>query len=216
MKRGKGFLWCGMLSGPVFTLSWLVAGATRGNGYNPLRHPVSSLAIGPMGWTQSATFLVVGILLMLFSVGLTRILKAHGASPWGGYILALCALGLFGAGLFTCDPLSGYPGGLNTLRADRSWHGMLHDTFSAFLFIGFPFAAYKIWRAFSKLGQTGWAAYTLFSGALFVALFVFTSLGFGQTPGFVNDGGLLQRATLTVFWCWTTLLAFHFHRKLGG
>src|SRR5262249_10183346 len=52
---------CGAAAGPLFTLAWLVEGATRA-GYDPLRHPVSSLAIGEVGWTQRASFVLTGLL----------------------------------------------------------------------------------------------------------------------------------------------------------
>jgi hypothetical protein len=47
----KALLVCGMAAGPLFTLAWLVEGATRAN-YDPLRYPISSLSIGDSGWMQ--------------------------------------------------------------------------------------------------------------------------------------------------------------------
>ncbi|MCI0727528.1 MAG: DUF998 domain-containing protein [Chloroflexi bacterium] len=48
----KVLLVCGAIAGPLFTVAWLVEGATRAN-YDPLRHPISSLSIGELGWTQT-------------------------------------------------------------------------------------------------------------------------------------------------------------------
>lgn len=49
------------VAGPLlFVVSFLVQGALRGDGYSPLRHPVSALTYGPAGWVQQATFLVCG------------------------------------------------------------------------------------------------------------------------------------------------------------
>jgi hypothetical protein len=95
----KKLLIGGMMAGPLFTFSWLVAGAVRGTGYNPLRHPISSLSIGNMGWSQIITFLIVGTLLLGFAIALGRIAKAQGVSFWGARIIAICAIGLIGAGL---------------------------------------------------------------------------------------------------------------------
>lgn len=209
--RTKILLISGIIAGPLFTLSWLIAGATR-EGYSPLRHPISSLSIGNLGWTQITTFLVVGILLLGFAVGLMRVTKSQGVSVWGARIIALCAIGLIGAGLFVSDPLSGYPSGLHTLRENRSLFGILHDLFSAFLFIGYPVAAYKFARIFIKKKETGWTVYTIVSGLAFICFFIITSVGFGQTAGFVDYGGLFQRITLTILWCWMTLAAIHFLR----
>ena len=207
----KKLLISGIIAGSLFTLSWLIVGATR-EGYNPLRHPISSLSIGNHGWTQITTFLVVGTLLFGFAIALMRVLKSQGVSVWGARIIALCAIGLIGAGLFVSDPLSGYPSGLHTLRENRSLSGVLHDVFSAFLFIGYPFATYKFARIFMKQKEAGWAIYTIISGLVFICFFIITSMGFGQVAGFVEYGGLFQRITITIFWCWITLVAIHFLR----
>ncbi len=152
--RTINLLIAGIIAGPFFTLSWLIAGATR-EGYNPLRHPISSLSIGSLGWTQISTFLVVGTLPFGFAIALKRVAISQGVSVWGARIIALCAIGLIGAGLFVTDPLSGYPSGLHTLHENRSLLEVLHDLFSAFLFIGYPFAAYKFVRIFMKKKETG-------------------------------------------------------------
>jgi hypothetical protein len=47
----KRLLACGAIAGPLFTLAWVVEGATRAH-YNPLRHPISSLELGDSGWMQ--------------------------------------------------------------------------------------------------------------------------------------------------------------------
>jgi hypothetical protein len=44
----RRLLWSGLAAGPVFTATFLLEGATR-DAYRPLRHPVSSLALGPRG-----------------------------------------------------------------------------------------------------------------------------------------------------------------------
>lgn len=62
---------CGMAAGPVFVTAFLLEGAVR-DGYRPLRHPVSSLALGPRGWIQAANFAVTGTLLLAGAAGLSR------------------------------------------------------------------------------------------------------------------------------------------------
>lgn len=60
---------CGMAAGPVFTLAYLLEGASRVD-YRPFRHPVSSLSLGRGGWAQTVNFLVPGLLSLIFAVGL--------------------------------------------------------------------------------------------------------------------------------------------------
>jgi Protein of unknown function (DUF998) len=45
----RRLLRCGVAAGPAFVAVFLFEGAAR-DGYQPLRHPVSSLALGPRGW----------------------------------------------------------------------------------------------------------------------------------------------------------------------
>jgi Protein of unknown function (DUF998) len=54
---------------PVFTATILAHGAVR-DGYRPLRHMVSSLALGPGGWIQRANFAVTGALCLAGAAGL--------------------------------------------------------------------------------------------------------------------------------------------------
>ncbi len=56
----------------------------RGIGWKPLKDPAgawpSGLALGPDGWLLNATFVISGILLMVFAAGLHRGSKA-GPAP---------------------------------------------------------------------------------------------------------------------------------------
>lgn len=78
----KTLLACGAIAGLLFVLVFLLEGATRAN-YDPLRHPVSSLALGDYGWVQSANFVVAGLLTLAFSVGLRRVFRPPRARPGG-------------------------------------------------------------------------------------------------------------------------------------
>ncbi len=69
--KTKTLLACGIIGGPVFVLAFLVEGATRAN-YDPLRHPVSSLALGDSGWTQTTNFIVTGLLTLALAPSTAR------------------------------------------------------------------------------------------------------------------------------------------------
>ncbi len=81
-EKTKALLACGAIAGPLFVLVFLVEGATRA-GYDPLRHPVSSLALGDHGWTQIANFVVAGLLTLAFAAGLRLALWPARGSMWG-------------------------------------------------------------------------------------------------------------------------------------
>ncbi len=211
MAKSRGplnrvLLLCGVAAGPVFTLIWLLAGAFRET-YDPLRHPISSLSIGPLGWTQVTNFLLTGTLMGAFAWGLRRVWRGQPAGTWGPILMAAIGVGLFGAGLFVTDPLNGYPVGTIALPLDYTFPGRLHRLLSALVFLGLPGACFVLARRFNRLGRKGWALYSNATGLGFIVLFVVTSLGFGQIAGLEAIAGLLQRLTLTVGWVWICLLA---------
>jgi hypothetical membrane protein len=116
----RGLLWRGAIGAPLFVVVFLIEDAVRAirpPGYNPIRQPVSSLAIGPFGWIQVANLLVTGVLLLAFAVGLRPALRRYHGGFWAPALLGLVAIGLIGAGVFTTDPLSGYPPGTLALPA---------------------------------------------------------------------------------------------------
>jgi Protein of unknown function (DUF998) len=208
----RTLLRCGAIGGPLFVVAFLVEGATR-PGYDPLRHPVSSLALGEFGWTQTANFIVTGALLLAFAVGLRRALRPPDGSTWGPLLVGVVALGLIGAGVFVTDPVSGYPPGTpDQLRYTTV--GVLHDLFSLPVFVGLPAAMFVFCRWFAKRRSVGWALYSAASGFVFVVFFLLAGRGFSQAEGLVDLGGLFQRVTLVTGWAWITLLAVHLLRAL--
>jgi hypothetical protein len=68
----RALLVCGVIAGPLFIVGFLIEGALTPD-YDPLRHPVSSLALGPFGWTQTANFMIAGLLTLAFAIGLIRL-----------------------------------------------------------------------------------------------------------------------------------------------
>ena len=205
----KKLLLCGAIGGPLFVIAFLVQGATRAD-YDPLRHPVSSLALGPSGWTQSASFFITGLLMLLFAIGLRRALHATGRrSTWGPLLVGTYATGLVGAGLFVTDPVSGYPLG-TPVQGVRTWHGILHDfPFSLLVFVALAAACFVFARRFAGWGNRGWAIYSAVTGTLIVIGFFLFGQAFAQVEGLVEIGGLVQRLTLAVGSGWLTLLAIH-------
>jgi len=184
-----------------------VSGAFR-DGYDPLRHPVSSLALGPAGWVQVASFLVAGVLTLVFALGLRQSLKPGPGAAAGPILIGVWGAGLVGAGVFLTDPVSGYPAGTPASPDQPSWHGLLHDlVFSLPGFAGFAAAIFVLAYAFARRHAPAWAVYSGFSGIAFVVLFVLASAGFSQDPRWVSTAGLLQRLTVGIGWLWLTLLA---------
>jgi hypothetical protein len=215
VKITRLLLACGVLAGPVFIMVFLVEGLMRAD-YDPMRHPVSSLAFGDGGWIQATNFLITGLLLLAFALGARRALRPGPASTWGPLLIAACGVGLLGAVAFAADPLSGYPPGTPVLPVVRTMPGVLHDLFSSFFFLGLPTACLVFARGFAKLGARGWTSYSLITAAVFALAFVLSSVAFRQTPNFVDFGGLFQRITIVVGFAWLSLMADHLYRETAA
>jgi len=199
---------CGAIGPLLFIVVFLIEGATRG-GYDPLRYPVSSLAIGDLGWMQIANFLMVGSTLVVFAFGLWRALGPSKGISWGPLLIGLAGIGLFGAGIFVSDPIFGYPTSEPLALAQFSVHGHLHDAFSLLLFLGLPLACFVLCRRFFKVGKRGWAVYSLLAGIGMLVAFALASQGFThKATNLVAVAGVFQRLSIAIGLTWVAALAF--------
>jgi len=207
----KNLLTCGIIAPILFVVVFIIEGATRNDGYNPLRHPVSSLAIGDLGWIQTCNFLVSGTLIILFAYDMRNIIKP----PKGSILIALVGMGLFGAGICTTDPVYGYPTNLPMALAQFTFRGHMHDFFSIFVFICLPIACFKFRKWYSKRGSNGLAFYSVFSGISMLVFFALAAAGFKQTPGLLEYAGVFQRLSIISGVAWVLVLAVYLRRGLN-
>lgn len=200
-------LWGGVIAGPLFILVFLIEGYLR-TGYDPMRQPVSALAIGPRGWVQQANFFITGALALAYAFGLPDALRSYGGSFWAPVLVGIYALGLFGAGVFTTD-ITGLPKEKDAVPA-RTKSGIFHDLFSLPVFVALFFAECLVFESlFAKAGEYGWEIYSIVSAVIFIIGFVLAGMGFSGTPKLAPVGGLLQRMTIIVGWLWLSLVAAH-------
>jgi hypothetical membrane protein len=83
-------------AGPiVFTLAFLAQEAFRRGEFSPVAEPVSALEAGPNGWIQQVNFIVFGLLMLAFAIGLHQGIEP---SRWG--VIGPALLGVASAGLF--------------------------------------------------------------------------------------------------------------------
>lgn len=200
----RGLLRCGVVAGPVFVTVFLVEGAVR-EGYAPLRHPVSSLALGPRGRLQGVNFAVTGTLILAGAAGLARAGDAVTARVAPALIGAAGA-GLIWSAVFTTDPVSGYPGTPDApARPTRS--GTAHNLGAIPVFAGLPAAALACGRRSWRAGQHRFGAYSAVSAATMLATAALASAGFGQAPRLVSLGGLFQRISIIAGFGWLAALS---------
>ncbi len=206
-RSTERLLWCGVIGPPLFVLVALIEGTTRSR-YDPIRLPISLLSLGDMGWTQTLNFLVFGVLMLAFSVGLWSI----GQSKVGSVLMTLFSLGLIAVGLFPTDPGGGYPPGV---PASSTSTGTLHDLFTLLTFASLALASLVFGRAFARMNDRAWAWYSGITAVLVVIGFVAMFTAFSDRNELTRFGGVIQRLTVIVGWLWITLLAIREIRAPG-
>ena len=85
----------GIVGPPLFTLTFLAQEAFRRTEYDPIAEPVSALEAGPNGWVQQVNFVVFGVLMLTFAVGLDRGLAPSRRGRLGPGLLGVASIGLF-------------------------------------------------------------------------------------------------------------------------
>jgi len=204
----------GVVAGPLFIAIFTLEGARRA-GYKPARHPVSSLALGPRGWSQTANFAVTGALYLGAACGLLRISDPSMSKRAGPVLIGVAAGGIAAAALFPTDPVSGYPPGTPEQPAGPSVAGTLHNLVAIPTFLGLPAAAVAYSWRFARSGKPGWAAYSATTAISMLIALGRSAAGFNQSPRFVDVGGRWQRICIALGFSWLTALTTRAIRNTG-
>src|SRR5258707_3531826 len=162
---------CGAIGPLLFILVFLIEGATR-PGYSAWHNFVSSLSLSDQGWMQIANFLLCGLLMLCFALGLRQELRSGKGVVWGPLLLGVFGLSLIIAGLFVTDPSLGYyPAG--TSSSTQTLHGMIHMANAPLAFGSLTMAIFVLTRRFaSDPVWHGWDRYSLVTGLLFLGFFI--------------------------------------------
>jgi hypothetical protein len=199
------FLLAAGLIGPLFFfLVVIVEGATR-PAYNPLHHVVSTLALGPGGWTVNASLAVLGVLLLCFAVGMRRVLYPGTGSTWGPILIAVCGLAFIAEVIFVSDPALGYPPGA---PVTSTLHGSLHNALSvAFETPTVVAACIVLARRFAQTpGGRPWVIFSVVTILAVVALQVLAIQTYlSNDPD--SPFGLIQRLQFFTLQGWIAVLA---------
>jgi hypothetical protein len=150
----------------LFAIVAVIEMQTR-SGFDLRRHDLSLLSNGNLGWIQVANFVVTGLLAIAAAVGIKRTVRSGRGSTWGPVLLGIFGLGYIGAGVFTADPMNGFPPGTpGGLPTTVSWHSWMHLVSGSLGFIALIAACFVFARRFAGLGQRGWQAYSVITGIL--------------------------------------------------
>lgn len=207
---------CGVIGPILFILVFLVEGATR-PGYSAWRNFVSDLSLSNQGWIQIANFLICGVSVLCFALGLRQVLRSGKGAVWGPLLLGIFGLSLIIAGLFVTDPSLGYyPAGVSS--SIQTLHGTIHGANAPLAFGSLTIAIFVLARRFASDPRwRGWGLSSLLTGILFVGFFIACIVvaqldSSGILPN--SPTGLLERIAIIIGWGWLALLALRILRQM--
>jgi hypothetical protein len=202
----KSLLGYGVIAGPFFIAVALAQALSR-DGFDLTRHQWSLLSNGNLGWIQITNFVMTGLMVLAFAVGLRRALRPGAASAWAPRLVAVYGASLIGAGVLRADPAMGFPVGTPDGPPVVSWHGIGHLVSGGIGFLCLIGACFVIARRFSRDGRRGWAAYSRVTGVVFLAGFVGIASGAGSVAS-----NLAFVGAVVCVWAWLSAIAVHLYR----
>jgi hypothetical protein len=168
--------------GVLFIATYIVLGFLT-PGYNSLRDTISALELTPFQLAQQINFLVFGVLLCMFALGLRREMQQGFGSVVIPLIQFINGVAVIGDGVFirpvphlVCDLLA----------------------FNAALCVLFLFG----WRFRRDPRWRGWTAYSILTAIAMMALL----FGFGMANHFGGPAGLMEKLATVVRTTWSVLL----------
>jgi hypothetical protein len=177
---GRAGVFAGILAGPFFLISvglntWASLDYLHQLGWEfvggeQVPWP-SSLARGPYGWAQIATFVITGLLIVIFAVAVRDQLPQRRARGFAVVLLALLGMALILAEFRVDVPM--LSGG-----SPATWHGWMHGI--AFLLIIATGALAPLAMAAAVRGDPGWRPIAAVSVAASVLFVVFLFLPWGN------------------------------------
>jgi len=198
--------WAGIVGPPLFTLGFLAQEFVRRGEYDPIAEPISALEAGPLGWIQQVNFVVFGVLIIVFALGLHRGIRPAGRIGLvGAAILTWSGVGLILSAVFPLrDDVAGDfydPTGMHTINGTIFFLSLG----TGLILISRRLARDPAWR--------GLAGYALGSGIILMVSFPFFGLVVRPDDAPLHDfAGLVQRASVAVWFAAIVTLAVRLRR----
>ncbi|WP_433783877.1 DUF998 domain-containing protein [Actinomycetospora sp. CA-101289] len=148
---------------PLWSAVSIVQAATR-EGFDILRHPLSLLATGDLGWLQIANFVVAGVLTFVGGTGLRGALRGTPGGVWAPRLARGAGVGLAAAGVLVMDPGAGFPVGAPEGMPPMSWHAVGHMVAGTLSFASLIALCFVLGRHLTRTGQRGLAVVSRVAG----------------------------------------------------
>lgn len=202
----KQLLACGVLAGPIYIAVTAIQALTR-DGFDPAHHRYNLLTTGDLGWIHRTNYIVAGVLMLLFAVGVRRMLRQGRGARWGPLLLGLYGVAYITSGLFPADPVVGFPPG--TVSESTTWHGIAQMASRSVSSAALIAASLVIARWFTAQGLRGWAWFSWLAVPISLAGFALVEAAGADTAtkyaAFLVPGILM--------WVWISAFAVHLYRR---
>ena len=193
------------ISAPIlFVVSAGVHSLARDD-HSLLRDPISALAAGSSGWIQGMTFVIAGLLMIAFGLGLHLTLRPSRHVDPGPQLVAIFGLGMIGAALWPAVDASG------VFTAARPAHVIAgFVTFTSAWLAAMALAP----RLARDPGWIGLSRYVGAAGVVLLLLFIAGSTLVRPASGPLHDWlGLFQWVYLGVWFTCVAVLAVRLLRR---
>ena len=203
----RALLACGAVGGPLYVMVTMAQVLTR-DGFDLRQHRFTLLTAGDLGWIHQSNMVLVGLLTVLFAVGVRQLLRTGRGAVWGPRLLGLFGVAYVFGGLLAADPVAGFPPGTPVEMVQTTWQGAIQNASRSASTLLLIAASVVFARWFAAEGRRGWA---WFYGAAIPSVFLaLTAVGFAIG---INPGAL---AFLATPWIWVTTLAIHLYQRAAS
>jgi hypothetical protein len=205
----KSLLGYGVVVGPLYVAVSLAQALTR-EGFDLGRHQWSLLMNGELGWIQVVNFVLSGLMVIAFAVGVRRALAPGRGARWAPRLVTVYGASLVAAAIFRADPTFGFPVGTPQGPGAISEHGMLHFAAGGIGFSCIAAACFVLAGRYALEGRRGWAAFSRFTGVAFLGGFAMVASGGGASVG-----NLVFTMTVVLVWVWMAAVAVDLYQSVG-
>jgi hypothetical membrane protein len=204
--RQRLAVWSGMIGSLLF-LAVFVAEDVFSPDFHWISTAVSEHSRTPYGWIQITTFIVVGLLFVIFSGGVTEVLRNVPGSRTGPLMIGITGVCLILSGPFVTDP-----GGVVMGSSGATWHGAVHGIVGAIAFTLMLLSCFVFYRRLRS--QPAWSSFARWSLTVcFIIIFGIVLLKLAQLGVMHGLPGLFQRVLLVAYFGWIFALALRLHAR---
>src|SRR6478752_7426263 len=204
----RSLLGWGAVAGPFYVIVSLAQALTR-EGFDLTRHEWSLLETGDLGWIQVANFVLTGVMILAFAVGLSRALAGGRGGRAAATLSGLFGACLVAAGVLRADPALGFPVGTPEGIGTVTAHGVGHFVAAGIGFVALAVSCFVLGRHFATGVDRGLARFSRVTGVVFLAGFLAVASGAGSVAA-----NILFTCAVVVVFSWIAVVAVHLYRSL--